>query len=82
MSAVIDALLGPIGGLVAGIAAILGALILGRWQGASGERERRSGQDARDYRDERQKIDTQDLGIGASDSERVDRLRDIAKRRR
>jgi hypothetical protein len=82
MSAVIDALLGPIGGLVAGIAAILGALILGRWQGAAGERERRSGQDARDYRDERQKIDAQDLGIGASDSELAKRLRDIADRRR
>jgi len=82
MTGLIDALLGSIGGLLAGVVAVVGALILGRWQGASGERERRSGQDARDYRDERQKIDAEDLGIGASDSELAKRLRDIADRRR
>ena len=81
MTGLIDALLGPIGGLLAGVVAVVGALILGRWQGASSAREKRAGQDARDYQNERREIDSEDLGIGASDSERVDRLRDIAKRR-
>jgi hypothetical protein len=60
---------------------VVGALILGRWQGASGAREKRAGQDARDYQNERREIDSEDLGIGASDAERQRMLNDIAKRR-
>jgi hypothetical protein len=37
---------------------------------------------ARAYRETRKEIDNADLGIGASDSERIDRLREIADRRR
>jgi hypothetical protein len=81
MTGLIDALLGPLGGLLAGVVAVVGALILGRWQGASSAREKRAGQDARDYQNERREIDNQDLGIGASDAERQRMLSDIAKRR-
>ena len=72
---------GPLGGLLAGIVAVAGAVLLGRRQGARGERERRAGQDAQDYRDTRKEIDNADLGHGATDSERIDRLREIAGRR-
>ena len=81
MTGLIDALLGPLGGLLAGVIAALAAWAFGRSQGASGAREKRAAQDARDYQNERREIDSEDLGIGASDTERVDRLRDIAKRR-
>lgn len=81
MTGLIDALLGPLGGLLAGLVAALAAWVLGRSQGASGAREKRAAQDARDYQDERREIDGEDLGIGAGDAERIDRLRDIAKRR-
>ena len=81
MTALIDALLGPLGGLLAGLVAVAGALLWGRRQGAKGERERRAGQDAADYRKERQVIDESDLGHGATDSERISRLREIAGRR-
>ena len=37
---------------------------------------------AQAYRETRKEIDNADLGIGASDSERIERLREIADRRR
>ena len=77
----LETLLGPLGGLLAGVVAVLAALILGRRQGASGAREKRAGQDARVYQDERREIDGEGLGIGATDAERQRMLLDIAKRR-
>ena len=77
----IDALLGPLGGVVAGIGAVLAALLWGRRQGKTQERERRAGQDAQDYRNERQAIDETDIGLGASDADRVRMFTDIANRR-
>jgi hypothetical protein len=77
----LDAILGPLGGILAGVAAAVLAWVLGRQQGKSGERERRAGQDAKDYHDGRKKIDAMDLGHGATDIERINRLRDIADRR-
>ena len=81
MTDLLGMLWGPIGGALAGIVAVLGAVLLGRRQGAKGERERRAGQDAREYRETRKEIDNADLGHGATDSERIDRLREIAGRR-
>ena len=81
MTGLLDALTGPLGGLLAGLVAVAGALLWGRRQGARGERERRAGQDATDYVKERQAIDESDLGHGASDAERVRMLTDIANRR-
>ena len=72
---------GPLGGLLAGIVAVLGAVLLGRRQGRQNEAQRRAGQDAREYRETRKEIDNADLGNGATDSERIDRLREIAGRR-
>ena len=67
--------------ILALIAAVVGALFLGRWQGKRGERDRQEAQHARDYRDTRKEIDNADLGLGASDADRIDRLREIARRR-
>ena len=72
---------GPLGGLLAGIVAVLGAVLLGRRQGRQNEAQRRAGQDAQDYRDTRKEIDNADLGHGATDQQRIDRLREIAGRR-
>ena len=77
----IDLILGPLGGIFAGAVAALLAWVLGRHTGKSGERERRAGQDAKDYQDGRTKIDALDLGHGATDSERIDRLKEISSRR-
>ena len=78
----VDLILGPLGGIIAGIGAALLAWVLGRQAGKSGERERRAGPDAQDYQDGRTKIDAMDLGHGATDGERIGRLHDIADRRR
>jgi type II secretory pathway pseudopilin PulG len=77
----VDALLGPLGGILAAVVSVVAALILGRWQGATRARADRAAKDARDYRDERQRIDRTDIGIGATDADRIDRLRAIANRR-
>lgn len=70
----------------AGVLAALGAAILaavgfsyvkGRGDGkASG-----AAADAAAYRETRKEIDNADLGIGATDRQRIERLRDIADRR-
>jgi hypothetical protein len=77
----LEALLGPIGGLLAGIVAVVLALVLGNARGASRAKSERAAQDAADYRDTRKEIDNADMGIGASDANRIDRLRAIADRR-
>lgn len=77
----LDAFLGPWGGILAGIVSVVAALILGRWQGRAGERKRRDGQDAEAYRDTRKEIDNADIGTGATDAERVRMLDAISNRR-
>ena len=81
LDAILGTITGPLGGLLAGIVAVVGALIWGRRQGRQGEAQRRAGQDARDYRETRKEIDNADLGHGATDQQRIDRLREIADRR-
>ena len=81
MSDIIGALFGPLGGILAGGAAVIMALVLGRWQGGKRANERHAGQAAQDYRDTRKEIDNADLGHGATDQQRVDSLREIARRR-
>ena len=81
LDAILGAVTGPLGGLLAGVAAVLGAVLLGRRQGRQNEAQRRAGQDAQDYRNERQAIDETDIGLGASDADRVRMLNDIADRR-
>lgn len=50
-------------------------------QGKARQREDRQAQDAKDYSDERQKIDDDVSGIGGSDRERIERLQSIHDRR-
>ena len=48
------------------------------FKGRADANARRARKDAEAYRNERERQDALDVGIGASDSERVKRLRDIA----
>ena len=73
----IAALVGPLGGLLAGIVAVLGAFMWGQRRGKTGERERRAGQDAQDYRDTRRRMD--DAAGGTSDDDGA--LRDWLRER-
>ena len=81
LDAILGTITGPLGGLLAGIVAVVGAFLWGQRKGTTGERTRRAGQDAQDYRDTRKEIDNADLGHGATDQQRIDRLREIANRR-
>lgn len=67
--------------LLIGVTALVGTILAATWRGAKKERDRREAQDARDYRRERREIDNADLGHGATDQQRIDRLREIAERR-
>ena len=42
IEALLQAVLGPLGGILAGAAAVVAALVLGRWQGAQNERNNRN----------------------------------------
>ena len=64
-----------------GLAAVLGA---GAWlygKGRTDANRRNAERAERDYRETRQEIDGLDLSHGATDSERIERLRGIAERR-
>lgn len=74
MTALLDIILGPIGAALGGILAALVAFVAGRSNG----RQKAKNEALQGYQKERKKIDETDLGIGASDGERIDRLRDIA----
>lgn len=78
---ILSIILGPIGGAVAGILALLGLWVLGKRKGASDARTERERKDNEAYRAERARQDGLDVGIGADDDERRRRLRDIADRR-
>ena len=58
--------------------AVLGAVY---GKGRSDARKTRSAQDNEDYRNERQKIDSEVSGIGGTDADRIRVLNDIAGRR-
>ena len=60
------------------ILAVLGAVY---GKGRVAERKTRSAQDNEDYRNERQKIDSEVSGIGGTDADRIRVLNDIAGRR-
>lgn len=81
MTDILGALFGPLGGIIAGGAALVIALLFGRWQGRKRAQDRQERRQARDYRKTRKEIDNADLGIGSTDADRIDRLHDIARRR-
>ena len=80
IESIIGALIGPIGGIVAGIGAIIAALFLGRHTGSRDAKARRESQDGKDYIAERRRQDEMDVGYGATDADRIKRLRAIADR--
>ena len=57
------------------------ALAVAYGKGRKAEKAKRDADAAAAYRETRKEIDNADLGLGASDSERVRRLRQIADRR-
>ena len=84
MTDLLGMLWGPLGGVLAAFAGVLGLWVktrLDRRAGAAGERKRRDAQDARNYIKERSKIDDEISGIGGNDADTVERLRRIANRR-
>ncbi|HEV8033409.1 hypothetical protein [Yoonia sp.] len=42
IEALLQTILGPLGGTLAGLGAVIAALVLGRWQGAKSERNKRN----------------------------------------
>jgi hypothetical protein len=67
--------------VLAGISAFLGMLGLAWLRGRSAARSERDRKDAKDYVNERKRIDAEVSSVGSTDSERVRLLQDIAKRR-
>jgi Flp pilus assembly protein TadB len=70
--------------ILAGAGALALSVLFGLWQRGAGKRQERAdraARDATDYRNTRKEIDNADLGHGATDAERVKRLREIADKR-
>ena len=83
----LDAILMALGfegpGALLAIIAGAAAVVLGAWwRGKQAGEDARAADDARAYQETRKDIDNADLGIGATDQQRIDRLREIADRRR
>lgn len=57
MTALLDALIGPLGLLLGGIAAVAVAWLTGKRKGAQDATQKREAQDAKDYQDTRGRID-------------------------
>ena len=81
IESIIGALIGPIGGILAGLGALIAALALGRYTGGRDARAKRRADDAESYIKERGKIDDEVSGIGGNDADNIKRLRGIANRR-
>lgn len=68
-------------GLIEAIGAALAAIAAAFWFGRRSQRKDADAKQAKEYRDERKKIDDEISGIGGSDADRISKLRDIADRR-
>ena len=77
---IISAISGPLGGIVAGLGALIAALAYGRWTGGKQAQAKRDAQDGKDYIAERRRQDELDVGHGATDDERIKHLQSIANR--
>jgi len=77
--------LGQIGTAITAIVGFVGvawiALFRAKRQGAADATAKRAAQDAKDYADERKKIDAEISAVGSTDADRIAVLRGIAKRR-
>ena len=69
-------------GLIALAIGVIGGQIFGRMRGKREGKEDAANQAAKDYTKARKEIDNADLGIGATDAGRINRLHDIADRKR
>jgi len=67
--------------VLAGISAFLGMLGLAWLRGRSAARSERDRKDAKDYVNERKRIDAEVSSVGSTDAERISVLQGIAKRR-
>jgi len=79
IEALLQTLFGPLGGILAAVGAVIGALALGRWQGKSGAVAKRDADDMKDaYNRERTRneIDRSTSGPNARDRLRKDWGRD------
>jgi len=70
-----------IGRAVAAIFAFLGMLGLAWLKGRSQANSAHAAQQAKDYKNERKRIDDEISGIGGNDADNIKRLQSIAKRR-
>ena len=67
--------------IAAGIGAVWGAIWKAKRDGAREATAKRTAQDAKEYQDERKKIDAEIGAVGSTDADRIAVLRGIAKRR-
>jgi hypothetical protein len=70
-----------IGRAVTAISALLGMLGLAWLKGRSQANSAHAAQQAKDYKNERKRIDDEISGIGGNDADNIKRLQSIAKRR-
>lgn len=71
LGAAVDLVFGPMGAILGVAVAAIAAFLAGK--------SRADLEAGRDYAERRRELDETDLGVGASDSERIERLRDIAR---
>lgn len=75
---IVDHLLGPFWPYLAGAAALAVAWLTGRAGGASKQKAKQAKAKAKAEAQAHERMNNADLGIGATDGERIDRLRDFA----
>lgn len=77
---IITDLLAPFWPYIAGALAIVGGWLVAKRQGAKGERAKHKAEAAEANEKAHERMNNADLGIDASDAERIERLRDFAAR--
>lgn len=73
----IDLIFGPLGAILGIIVSAMATWLAGRSSGKSSVERKLD----KAYRDERKEIDNEDLGLGATDATRVERLRKMSGHR-
>ncbi len=68
-------------GILETIAAIIAAIAAAWFFGRKSQRKDTAAQGAKDYKNERKRIDDEISGIGGNDADNIGRLQSIAKRR-
>ena len=74
IEALAQALFGPLGGIIAGVGAVVAALVLGRWQGASKAKQDAIAKDRANADKIRDKADAARLADDLSGDDALDRL--------